>query len=124
MEALNRGEPQTAFSVYHPTDSELVVGERFLGLAMEGTRGRDARIRFQEAWNAEWGEFKFEPEELFDFSDNRALIIGRIRGSGRTSGAEFDGEWAALMTVADGWVVKEDVFFDHAEALEAAGLSE
>lgn len=90
---------------------------------MEGTRGRDGRIRFQEAWNAEWGEFRFEPEELVDFGGNRVLVIGRIKGSGRTSGATFDGEWAALMTFADGWVVREDVFFDHAAALEAAGLT-
>jgi ketosteroid isomerase-like protein len=118
---LNNGRPERAFAVYHPTDSVLAVGKRFLGLAMEEPRGREARIQFQRAWNAEWGEFRFEPDEVVDFGD-RLLIIGRIRGSGRASGAGFDGEWAALMTIKAGWIVKEEAFFDHAQALEAAGL--
>ena len=124
VQALNRGRPERAFSVYHPTDSVLVVGERFLGLAMEEPRGREGRIDFQRAWNAEWGEFRFEIEEVIDFGDHRILVVGRIEGTGRASGAAFDGEWAAMLTFADGWIVKEEAFFDHAEALKAAGLSE
>jgi ketosteroid isomerase-like protein len=124
LAALNRGEPEKAFSVYHPTDSKLIVGERFRGLAIGGTRGREARIRFQQAWNAEWGEFRFAPEELIDFGDRRGLVLGRIKGTGRSSGAGFDSEWAALFTVSGGWVVEEHAFWDRAEALEAAGLRE
>ena len=123
LAALSRGEPERVFSVYHPTDSELVVGERFAGLAIGGTRGREARIRFQQAWNAEWGEFRFDAEQLIDLGD-KCLVIGRISGSGRASGVRVDGDWAALLTVSDGWIIKEQAFFDHAEALTAAGLSE
>ena len=123
VQVLNRGEPEIAFGVYHP-DCELVLDRLFPGLPQR-TRGRDARIRFQQQWNAEWGEFWFEPQELVSFGDNRSLLIlGRVKGTGRSSGAGTDGEWAALFTLKRGWIIKERAFFDHAQALNAAGLSE
>ena len=49
---------------------------------------------------------------------------GRIVGTGLSSGAGFDSDWAVLLTISDGRVVREQFFFDRSEALEAAGLSE
>ena len=49
---------------------------------------------------------------------------GRIVGSGLTSGAGFDSDWAVLLTVSDARVVREQFFFDRADAFEAAGLRE
>jgi ketosteroid isomerase-like protein len=119
---LNRGEPEIAFGIYH-LDCEFVVDHPFPGLP-PGTRGRDARIRFQQQWNVEWGAFWFEPEELISFGDNRSLLIlGRVKGTGRSSGAGFDSEWAALFTLKGGWIIKERAFFDQRQALNAAGLS-
>ena len=123
VQVLNRGEPEIAFGIYH-RDCELVLDRPFPGLPQEA-QGRDARIRFQQQWNAEWGEFWFEPEELISFGDNRSLLVlGRVKGTGRSSGAGTDGQWAALFTLKGGWIVKERAFFDHAQALSAAGLSE
>jgi hypothetical protein len=98
---LNRGEPEIAFGIYHP-GCELVLDRVFPGLPQR-TCGRDARIRFQQQWNAEWGDFWFEPEELVSFGDNRSLLIlGRVKGTGRSSGAGADGEWGALFTLKSG----------------------
>ncbi len=126
IRVLNRGEPEIAFGVYHQ-DCELVVDRPIPGLD-QGARGRDARIRFQQVWNAEWGEFRFEPEELLSFGDNRRLVmLGRIKATGRSSGAGLDSEWAALFTFEGGWIVKEQAFLEtnaHEHALEAVGLPE
>ena len=52
------------------------------------------------------------------------MVIGRFEGSGPSSGAGFDNEFAEIFTISAGRVIREQAFFDHAEALEAAGLSE
>jgi ketosteroid isomerase-like protein len=124
MEAINRGDYEAAFALHDP-DVELNSPPDMIGLGEASvTRGREARIRFQRDWTAQWGEMRFEPEELIDFSDSRVLVVGRIKGSGLSSGAAFENEWANLLTLSGGRVVREQVFRDHGEALEAAGLEE
>ena len=123
IEALNRRDFEAVFGFYD-RDCEFVPFQ-LPTLGLEGTHGRNERIRFQQRWVAEWGEFRFEPEEIIDLGDGRRLLLlGRTKGSGLSSGAGFDGEWAALLTVSTGWIIREEAYFDHAQALEAAGLSD
>jgi ketosteroid isomerase-like protein len=124
FEAVNRGDFEAAFVLYDQ-QVELVSDQRLVELGFDGVyRGRPERIRFQERWIAEWGDFQFAPEELIDLGDGRVFIHGRTVGSGRASGAGFDSDWAVLLTFSDGRVVREQFFFDRVAALEAAGLRE
>ena len=121
IEAANRRDYQAAFGLY-ASGVELLVPPELAALGFEASvRGRAERIRFETRWRAEWGEFRYAPEELSDLG-SRVLVVGRMRGSGPTSGAAFDNEWADLFTLAGGRVVREHVFLDHAAALQAAGL--
>jgi ketosteroid isomerase-like protein len=123
-EAFNRGDLDVAFMLYHP-DCESTYPPQFATLGLEpGTHGRDERMRSQQRVLDEWAEFWFEPAELIDLGDGRLLSSGRMRGTGRSSGATVDVEWAALFTTAGGKVVREQIFVDKAGAVEAAGLSE
>jgi ketosteroid isomerase-like protein len=120
-EATNRGDFEAAFAVYHP-DIELLTPAQFVEVGFDPVyRGREERVRFQGMWHAEWGEFRFEPEECIDLGD-RVLLVGRVRGSGLASGAPTDNEWADLITVIAGRAIREQAFFDHAQAFRAAGL--
>jgi ketosteroid isomerase-like protein len=122
--ALNRGDYEAVFRVFYAADCEFDPGPRLLMLGLTETHGREDRIRFQQRWIAEWGEFRFQPDEIIDLADGRRLMmLGRVKGSGLSSGAAFDDEWGVLFTLAAGQVIREQAFFDHAEALEAAGLS-
>jgi ketosteroid isomerase-like protein len=122
-EAVNRGDHEAAFVFHHP-DVELHSPPEMVGLGEDSvTRGREERVRFQRTWTAQWGEVRFEPEEVTDLGD-RMLMIGRMKGSGLSSGAAFDSEWANLTTISAGRVIREQVFRDHREALKAAGLRE
>jgi ketosteroid isomerase-like protein len=122
FEAFNRMELDAAALLYHP-EVELIVLPQLRTFGFPTVvRGREERIRFQTAWIAEWGEFRFEPAELIDLGD-RCLVIGRATGAGLASGAPFDMEWADLFTLSAGQVIREEPFFDHAEAREAAGLT-
>jgi ketosteroid isomerase-like protein len=123
LEATNRGDFEAGFALYHP-DIELIAAGTFITLGYDPVyRGREERIRFQERWHADWGEFRFEPEEVIDLSD-RVLLVGRVKGSGLSSGVAVDNHWTDVLTISAGRVIREQVFFDRAEALEAAGLSE
>jgi ketosteroid isomerase-like protein len=122
FEAVNRGDYEAAFMLYHP-EVEHTTPPLFAGLGVESvTRGREERVRFQRRWSAEWGEVRFEPEEIIDLSDGRVLALGRAKGIGLGSGAAFENERANLGTHSAGRVIREQVFTDHAEGLEAAGL--
>jgi ketosteroid isomerase-like protein len=124
FEAVNRGDFEAAFASYN-ANVELVSDSRLIGLGFDGVyRGRAERVRFQERWLAEWGDFRFAPEELLYLGDDRVFVGGRIVGTGLSSGAGFDSDWAVLLTISDGRVVREQFFFDRADALEAVGLRE
>ena len=45
-------------------------------------------------------------------------------GKGRASGIDLRSDLTTIFTVRDGQFTKIEFFFDHAQALEAAGLSE
>jgi ketosteroid isomerase-like protein len=123
IESLNRGDFEAVFCFWAPDCEFVPVQMEMLGL--DGTRGREERIRFQERWVADWGAFRFEPEEIIDLGDRRRLMwVGRVNGSGLSSGVPIDGECAVLLTLSSGWVVREEVYFEHAPAFTAAGLSD
>jgi hypothetical protein len=87
-------------------------------------RGRDERVRLQQRWVAEWGDFRFAARELVYLGVDRGYIAGRIVGSGLSSGAAVDSDWAVLVTLSAGRVIREQFFFDHGAALEPVGLGE
>jgi len=71
-------------------------------------RGRQARSRGSRA--------QTEP------GDDRVVVRDVWRGTGQ--GPDADMEFTRVVTVRERKIVGIDIFWDHAEALEAAGLSE
>jgi ketosteroid isomerase-like protein len=121
--ALNRDDVEAAVATYHP-EVELELPKEFVGLGLDPPdRGREERVRFERKWNAEWGRLQYELDEIIDLG-NRVLVIGRFEASGPSSGAGFDNEFAEIFTISAGRVVREQAFFNHAEAREAAALRE
>jgi ketosteroid isomerase-like protein len=123
LEAVNRGDHEAAFAVL-PPDYETITPPELAGLGLEPTyRGRDGRLSMQLAWMRDLGEFEQEAEEVIDTGD-RIILLGRMMGTGLSSGANFESEVAYVLTVSGGRVVREELFRSHTEALEAAGLPE
>ena len=123
LEAVNRGDFEAAFGL-HDRDVELRSPPDMIGLGEESvTSGREERVSFQRKWNAQWGDVRFEPDEVIDLGD-RVLVVGHVKGTGISSGAPFDSEWANLVTISAGRVVREQVFMSHHAALEAVGLQD
>jgi ketosteroid isomerase-like protein len=122
FESFNRGDLEVAFTLYHPL-GETSFPPKLVSVGFESnTRGRAERVSAQRRWNAEWGEFRNEPQEVIDLGD-RVLLLVHLRGIGLGSGAHVDTEAAYLLVMSDGRAIREQMFLDHREALEAAGLS-
>jgi ketosteroid isomerase-like protein len=122
--AVNRGDLETTFILYDPRVE--FVAEALEGLGFEGVyRGIQARVDWQRRWVAEWGDFQFLPEEVIYVGQDRFFFVGRVVGSGLSSGAEFDNFWANALEVRAGRIFHEHFYFDRAaagEAMKAAGV--
>jgi ketosteroid isomerase-like protein len=70
-----------------------------------------------------WDEYQFELRELIDAGDH-VLAVGWHRGRGKGSGVEVSEEIFSVWTLHIGEVVRQRMFRDRIQALEAAGLSE
>ena len=123
FEALNRGDYEAGFALV-PPDFETITFSELVGLGFDPVyRGREGRLRYHRQWVAELGEFQNEPEEVIDLGDH-VLVLGRVKGSGLSSGATFGNEEAYLFTISAGRIIREQDFRSHEQALEAAGLRE
>jgi hypothetical protein len=67
------------------------------------------------------GAYSAEPQELIDLGD-RFVTLGRLVGQGGGSRVPVAQEYASLMIIRDGLVIRQQQYFSHADALEAAGL--
>ncbi len=85
--------------------------------------GIDGMVRSLDAWLSNWTEHHFELRELIDGGDH-VLAGGWQSGRGRESGVEVSEEILSVWTLQAGKVIRQRMFRDRIQALEAAGLSE
>jgi len=84
--------------------------------------GRDATMRGFERLRATWDGDTLQPvSDFFDVGD-RVAIRASWRGEGR--GPASSVETTHVYTVRQAKIVNQEFFWDHAEALEAVGISE
>jgi ketosteroid isomerase-like protein len=68
-------------------------------------------------------ELRFEPEQ-FIADDDQIVVIVRLHGRGKVSGAPVEDRIAHHWSIRDGKAVRLQVFSDPSEALRAAGLAQ
>ena len=84
--------------------------------------GRDAVMRQLEQQRETWDADAFEPITDFIGAADRVVVRFTWRGVGH--GPDLDMEITGVYTVRKGKIFAIEHFWDHAEALEAVGLSE
>ena len=83
--------------------------------------GREAVMAFfDQLWEA-WDTDAFESTSLIDAHDR---VVARVVWRGAFQGTESQMEFSGVYTLRKGRIVYTEIFWDHAEALEAVGLSE
>jgi ketosteroid isomerase-like protein len=68
------------------------------------------------------GEVYFMPEELVDLGD-RFVMLARVPMRAQASGIELTETFAYVAHMKDGLVIRMQEYYDHDEALAAAGLN-
>jgi len=69
-------------------------------------------------------EVRYEAERIIDVGGDRVLVLSRQTARGKHSGVPIDHEQGDLFTLRDGKIVRYDAYWNRADAIEAAGLSE
>ncbi len=69
-------------------------------------------------------DLRIEAERIIDLSGDRVLVLSRQSARGKQSGVPIEHELGDLFTLRDGKIVRYESYWNRAEALEAAGLSE
>jgi ketosteroid isomerase-like protein len=118
LEAWNRGDMEAVGDVFDP-DAVMRTAEPW---PERGPYlGRDALVRWQRQLRDTWETAVIEAITLVDAGD-RVVTRANLHGIGH--GREANLEATSIMTLRKGKVIMVEWFWDHAEALEAVGLSE
>jgi ketosteroid isomerase-like protein len=84
-------------------------------------RGHAGFRRWLEDWTAAWSDFTMEPEEFID-AGNRAIIVLRMKATGRGSGVPVDRQDAIVWELRGEKFGRIDYYNSREQALRAAGL--
>lgn len=94
-------------------------------VAIEGEifRGSAGIRRYFASLSSAWEEFVIRPERFRDLPD-LVIMLGRLRGCGKTSGVPVDASLGMVFDFRDGKIARIRGYLDHGAALQAAGLAE
>lgn len=69
-------------------------------------------------------DFEMHAERFIDAGNDEVVVLARYRGAGRESGVPVEGEQGHIWTVRDDQATRFRWFGSHAEALDAAGVTD
>ena len=119
-EAFNRRDRDTFLAAFD-RDAEWHV----TGLVVDQKtcyRGHEEIWEYVTVLDDQFEELQAHFEELFDAGD-KVVVIGRLNGRGRTSGAPVDLRWAIVVTFSKDRIVRLDNYAEKEQAFAAAGLA-
>ena len=112
-----------AYEVFDPQ----IVFRRIMSEVPPGPGGPGSWVGIEETvqalwdWIRQWDDIHHAAEEFIDLGD-RVLVLTRQTARGKLSGVPVEAELADLMTVRDGKIARWEIYWDRAEARQAAGL--
>jgi len=122
VEAWNRGDMEAYVAFFHPDCEWFSAVARQIEGDEALVRGRKGMRQFWEEWHSVW-DLTILALEYRDLGDT-VLMLGRMTTRGKTSRIEVDGPVAYVAENEQGLIRKLRAYRDHAEALEAVGLSQ
>ena len=86
-------------------------------------RGREGIETYFEDIRSTWEELRVLGDEFRDLGGS-VLVLGRVHGSGRGSGAQVEAPTGIIFDFRGVKVSRVRTYLDHADALKAVGLAE
>ena len=93
------------------------------GIEPGSTKGREAVERLISTLFADLEDYRDEAEEYRELDDERILVLSKVSGRGRSSGADFVQKMAALFDIHDGKVTRLVMYTDRDNAFADLGLT-
>jgi ketosteroid isomerase-like protein len=123
-EAVARRDAAAPFAVY-AEDIVWDVSNSRRATIMDSVayHGHEGVRKFWEEAVSAFGTVDLDVDEVIDAGD-RVVALIREHEIGRTSGVPVDTRHVAVWTLADGKVVRMQIFDDREQALKAVGLVE
>jgi hypothetical protein len=119
--AFNRRDFELRRVFYAPdVETGLAIDPQALGLSAM-PRGLAETEQALSEFDQGWSSWELEPAYILDLGD-RVLNLGFQHARGQASGVPLDGEFAQLLTLREGHVMREQGWFRWEEGLRAAGL--
>lgn len=87
-------------------------------------RGRDGVRQRLEHWLESFDEYRYEVDRIIDCGGDEVLVVATEVARGARSGAEVRSVNYELLTIRDRLIMRIREYYDEANALAAAGLSE
>ena len=106
-------------SLLHPDAVFVSAITNVVGHTFEG---RDEILAVFDRWDEEWSEIYWEVDEYIDVDDSHVVTLHRVIATGRVTGIQTVRELGGVLEIRDGLVVKQWIYLDRQEALEAAGV--
>jgi ketosteroid isomerase-like protein len=122
-EAAARRDTATVLALYDPEVELDATRLGVVGSAGGIFRGHEGLRSLFRDWHEAWGSIEYDYEELIDAGEKVISVVTR-HARGRASGIDVEQPFALVWTLRESKVVRVVWFLTHAEALEAAGLSE
>jgi ketosteroid isomerase-like protein len=122
VDTFNRRDVDGLFAELVTLDVEF-SSSAVRALGGDEYRGREGAERFVAETSENWEELQNIPEEFRDLGD-RVLVLGRLKGRGKASGAPVDQPYVGIFDFRGDRIWRNRTYFDRAEGLRAAGLSE
>jgi ketosteroid isomerase-like protein len=117
--AWNAGDIDGAVEVLHP---DCVIDATARVFNPDTYNGHEGFRRFAADIGEAWERFGFDASDLLP-ADVHVVALGTSQAEGRNSGIRLRDTSAWVFTIQDGLVIKGQLYYEQAEALEAAGLS-
>jgi ketosteroid isomerase-like protein len=125
LEAYNRRDMDAVGIGYHP-EFEYHPARSWVesGLLEPSYQGLEGHKRYVASTAEVFGaEVYVKPLELIDAGE-RLAVLANVPMRAQASGIRLTEAFALVSTVKDGLVFRVEEYYDHAQALEALGLSE
>jgi ketosteroid isomerase-like protein len=125
VEAYNRRDLDAVAVGWHP-EFEYHTGREWAqsGLVEPCYRGLEEYRKYVATTSEVWGpDNHIAPVELIDLGE-RIVLLANVPMRAQASGVALTEAFALVATLKDGRMIRQQEYYNHAEALEAVGLSE
>jgi ketosteroid isomerase-like protein len=119
---LERGDPGAWFDPASVADEYEWIVPTFLDRPV--WRGRDGFVEFIRTWTEQFEDWSIWVERWIDAGEDRVVVLTRQSGTGKESRVPVELDLGQVWEFEAGRLVRMWAYTSHAEALEAAGLSE